>query len=391
MKKSLIAVAVASAFAAPAAFADVTISGAINVGIAVVDSGDQKRISDLTRSVAAATKGDSRMSLAGNYSNVNISSVDDIGGGNKVILNIQFDLGDTMTKGGTKVGNRNTYLGFEGGWGSFKVGVNENVYERYAYEADPIDGAMGIGGNIQILGQSGFEDLDDSNWFDDDANNVAGQSFWRRTSQTLWFNSANYNGFTFEVDYTLPAGNTATLEPQVTSIGGQYKPEGMPFYVNVAYEKHTDIDSGLTAGALLGADAAGTKITGGYTFGSLLITAAYEMLEWEETVAAGTTKLEGDNIWFGAKWIMPTGYVGLELGLAQERDVNGATVKDSDMTMTSAGYFHNLSKQSQVYFVGTIIDNGDAAAFNIDAGGGSFLRLPGSKQTAFTVGMKHTF
>ncbi len=38
MNKSLIAVAVAGLFAAPAAMADVTISGAINIGIAAIDS-----------------------------------------------------------------------------------------------------------------------------------------------------------------------------------------------------------------------------------------------------------------------------------------------------------------------------------------------------------------
>ncbi len=40
MKKSLIAVAVATAFAAPAAFAEVTISGAVNIGVAYIDSDD---------------------------------------------------------------------------------------------------------------------------------------------------------------------------------------------------------------------------------------------------------------------------------------------------------------------------------------------------------------
>ena len=40
MKKTLIALAVGSAFAAPAAFADVTLSGSINAGPAYVHSGD---------------------------------------------------------------------------------------------------------------------------------------------------------------------------------------------------------------------------------------------------------------------------------------------------------------------------------------------------------------
>ena len=85
MKKSLIAAAVAGLFVAPAAMADVTISGAVNIGIAHIDSDDS----------VGGTPGDglARQSLATNYSNVNISSVDDIGNGNKVILNIQIDVG----------------------------------------------------------------------------------------------------------------------------------------------------------------------------------------------------------------------------------------------------------------------------------------------------------
>jgi predicted porin len=40
MKKTLIALAVGSAFAAPAAYADVTLSGSINAGPAYVNQGD---------------------------------------------------------------------------------------------------------------------------------------------------------------------------------------------------------------------------------------------------------------------------------------------------------------------------------------------------------------
>ena len=39
MKKTLIALAVGSAFAAPVAFADVTLSGSINAGPAIVHEG----------------------------------------------------------------------------------------------------------------------------------------------------------------------------------------------------------------------------------------------------------------------------------------------------------------------------------------------------------------
>src|SRR6266850_8271541 len=145
MKKSLIALAVAGAFAAPAAMADVTISGAINVGIAYINSGSAPVAGPGSESVT-------RTSVATNYSNINISSSDDIGNGNKIIFNYQMQ---TNVSGFNTPQNRNSYLGLTGSWGTFKAGQNENVYERFMYESDPLDGAVGMGGNIQMLGHSG--------------------------------------------------------------------------------------------------------------------------------------------------------------------------------------------------------------------------------------------
>jgi len=150
MKKSLIALAVAGAFAAPAAMADVTISGAIAVGPAYINSGSAS---------AAGGGGGSitRTSIASNYSNINISSSDDIGNGNKVIFNYQMQ---TNVSGFDTPVNRNSYIGLTGSWGTFKAGNNENVYERWMYESDPLDGAVGMGGSIQMLGHSGRQGPD---------------------------------------------------------------------------------------------------------------------------------------------------------------------------------------------------------------------------------------
>jgi predicted porin len=58
--------------------------------------------------------------------------------------------------------------------------------------------------------------------------------------------------------------------------------------------------------------------------------------------------------------------------------------------MIGLGYFHNLSKQSQLYVVGTQISNDDNANYGIGAGTGSTGGF-GSDHMAVTVGMKHTF
>ena len=105
------------------------------------------------RRARAVVKVPSSTSLANNYSHIDIDSTDDIGDGNKIIFKYQLvantgSLGDSPS-------NRNSYLGVTGGWGTFKMGTNENVYERFMYESDPLDGAVGVGGNIQMLGHSG--------------------------------------------------------------------------------------------------------------------------------------------------------------------------------------------------------------------------------------------
>jgi hypothetical protein len=385
MKKSLIAATVAGLFVAPAAMADVTISGALNIGIAMIDSDDGRAV--LGGPVIAGS-GQNRTSLATNYSNMNVSSVDDIGNGNKVIANIQFDLGALNNT--SAFGNRNSYLGIEGGWGSFKMGTNENVYERWNYESDPLDGAMGIGGNIQMLGNTG---LNGGGWFDVGNGQTAdGGSFWRRSHHTVWYNSPNFGGFTFEVDRTLSAFKSATTDPVITSLGVQFKPEGGKFFVNVGYETHEEAlgNAGLTAVIGNGGlhDATAQSIGGGITLGSFLITARVEQLSWEATAGGG--KLDRDHMWAGVKWTLASGYFGAEVGMASEADTAAGTLVDSDAMMIGLGYYHNMSKQSQLYVVGTQISNGDASNYGIGAGTGSTGGI-GSDHMAVTVGMKHTF
>jgi hypothetical protein len=267
------------------------------------------------------------------------------------------------------------------------MGTNENVYERWAYESDPLDGAMGIGGNIQMLGQTG---LAGSGWFDVGNGQSAtdNASFWRRTHHTIWYNSPVIaNAFTFEIDRTLSAFDNGTTNPVVTSLGAQFKPEGGKFFVNVGYETHDEADS-----AAFGLhDATGTSVGGGIALGPFLITARYEMLDWDVT---GFGSVERTHMWAGVKWTLPGGYFGAEVGMADELDAPGGSVTDSDAMMIGVGYFHNLSKQSQLYVVGTQISNGDAAFYGIGAGTGSYQpagTVAAGDQMAVTVGMKHTF
>ena len=379
MKKSLIAVAVAGLFAAPAAMAEVTLSGAINVSI------------QAGRSSAGSAPGAQSLTttqLGAQYSHVDLESVDDIGGGNKVIFHYQMNIaGDSPGAVGNTQGitMRNSFIGIAGGWGAFKMGSNENVYERFMYTADPLDGAAGPAGNLNILGTPGggfiFENRQD--------NCAIGgcPDFYRRTQQTIWYESPNFAGFNFEVDYTLSAFKNATTDPQILSIGGKFQPEGAPFYVDLAYEKHDDM-FGLTAlGAPVGTSSkdTGIQVGGGWTIGDLGLHLRYERLKYE----TNPDEYKRDAFWFAVKYNLPSGYVGAEIGIARDGKLNGSTADDTGARMIGVGYFHNLSKQSQLQFIVGRMDNKDNATYGF--AGTPNGAAPGSDHTLFNVGLKHTF
>lgn len=385
MKKSLIAVAVAGVFAAPAAMADVTISGAINLGI------------EMSKSNGAG--GFSRNYLNANYSNFNLSSVDDIGNGNKVVFNYQFDVSATSsanpTRAGGAIGNRNSYLGVAGNWGAFKMGTNENVYERHMYQADPLDGALGPGGNLMLLGTPGANtafEVGQAGCTNTAAGGCVG--FYRRAEQQIWYESPNWNGFTFEIDYSLSAFKTAAgTDPKLVSIGGKYAPEGMPFYIDVAYEKHDDMFGANKAAGFAGGTGSSDdaiQVGGGWTFGDLALHARYEMLSYStDGIAAGSvSEYERDAMWVGVKFNLPSGYIGAEYGIAMEGETNLGEVTDSGGKLFGIGYFHNLSKQSQLQLIYGRTDNDNAASYT-QAGANS--TAAGADHQVFHVGIKHTF
>jgi predicted porin len=376
MKKSLIAVAVAGLFTAPVAMAEVTLSGAINLGIEVgKTTGGTAGGSSLTQT-----------HLNSNYSHVDLESVDDIGGGNKVIFHYQLVAAPQST--GIDNTNRDSFLGIAGNWGAFKMGTNENVYERMMYTADPLDGALGPGGNLNILGTPGANTIFDVGQSACGTGVGAGcAGFYRRTDQTIWYESPNFSGFSFEVDYTLSAfKQTNGVDPTVLSVGGKFAPEGAPFYVDLSYEKHSDMFGIAALGGPVGTDSndTGVQVGGGWNFGDLGLHARYEQLKYE----SASNEYKRNAYWLGVKYNLPSGYIGGELGIAQDGTLNGNTVNDTGAKMFGVGYFHNLSKQSQLQFIYGRTDNSDQATYGQ---AGAPAVTAGATAQVFHVGIKHTY
>ncbi|HXX11786.1 MAG TPA: porin [Burkholderiales bacterium] len=314
MKKTLIALAVGSAFAAPAAYADVTLSGSINAGPAVVKTGDgsTNAVNSLNSTGAVAAAGATQSGINTNYSNITIGSLEDLGGGLK--LDFAYQLQANFQSSQNVAQNRNSHIGLVGdSWGGIWYGTNEMLYESYYYTVDPLDGAAGIGGNLQMLGTPGYGRVFDNPGADPSAcggaaavkvagittspppaaagiassSGVAGSGcagFYRRDSNALWYNSPNFNGFSGGVYATLPmsavssgasvsggATSGGAINPWLWGIGAKYVGPSMPLQAWAAYEQHHDMfgfgaisgNSFATTGALAGQFHGGGWISSG--------------------------------------------------------------------------------------------------------------------------------
>ncbi len=450
MKKTLIALAVGSAFTASAAYADVTISGSINAGPAFVSqkggsSGNGNSIvgaqfsgpnainnasigaNNLVTTTGQGGNG-SNWGINTNYSNITIASLEDLGGGLK--LDFAYQITANFQNTNTAF-NRNSHIGLVGdSWGGVWYGTNEMLYEAYYYTVDPLDGAAGMGGNLQMMGTPGF-----GNVFDDphgngnpascvNANNGVGcAGFYRRDSNAIWYNSPNFNGFTGGVYATLPAykvnSNAATgvsgINPALWGVGVKYVGTSLPIQAWAAYESHRDM-FGMAAinpalgwngngagGVATGSSDKGAQLGLGYTFGDVFVFANFERLQYKSdatvvgtlgATAAGQFEYKRNAFGFGAKWNLATGYVGGQFIKANSGDCSipgtGCSATDTGGYMIGLGYYHTMSKQTQAYVMGTWNHNDDLQYYST-AGGVAAPYSLGSSLWGFTVGLKHSF
>ena len=448
MKKTLIALAAGSAFAASAAYADVTISGSINAGPAFVSQkggsngasngfvgatapGQNFVIDTATSPGVVTTNGiggtGSNWGINTNYSNITIGSLEDLGGGLK--LDFAYQLTANFQSATNAATNRNSHIGLVGdSWGGVWWGTNEMLYESYYYTVDPLDGAAGMGGNLQMMGTPGFGNVFDS------ANNpstcvnanggIGCADFYRRDSNAIWYNSPNFNGFTGGVYATLPAYKTNSnpttgasgINPGLWGLGAKYVGTSLPIQAWAAYESHRDMfgmaaitPQGTWNGNILTTGLGGTGSTDkgfqfglGYTFGDVFLFANFERLQYKTDgtflfngiTAAGQLEYKRNAFGFGGKWNMATGYLGGQFIKANSGDCTipgqGCSGADTGGYMLGLGYYHTMSKQTQAYVMGTWNHN-DSLQYYTTAGGVGAPLSYGSNLWGFTVGLKHSF
>jgi predicted porin len=373
MKKKLVAVAVAGVLGAPLAAhaqtANVTLYGRLNVDLEFVN-GRQPDGSNPTVS-----------RLSSNSSRFGVRGTESLGGGLSAIFQIESSINGDTNSG--NLGGRETFVGFQGSWGTFKMG----------HFLMPLDDMHPIFGNVPTYTTSILSTADI--WAQGTLSKQDG-GFDARLGNSLRYDSPSFNGLTFSGQIALRDGSGATGANtgdhaselrHAYSWGGNAIYNNGPIQVGVAGEGNQKVrgpdlnDYDFT-------------ITGGYNFGVVRVAALYERIKYDTPTGdlkrdmwgiSGTIPM-GPGTWYAF-----FGRAGDGKGSAEDGTRVGGLAKGADTASNQweISYTYPFSKRTQVYAGYVKLDNDSNASytFNINA----YPIGVGGKPGGFVLGMIHLF
>jgi predicted porin len=326
MKKSVLALAVAAALAAPlAAQADTILYGSARVS---VDYNDEKIPSFNDDFTALTTSTDRYWDVVNNDSRLGVLGSEDLGGGLSAVY--QYEFGVDVTEGGNFESNRPKYVGLKGGFGTLTVGTQETPYYHVAGITDIFNSGKTFTGPFWLGGSfNGYA-------FDFSGNTTRGIGSLTRLENSVYYATPEFNGFSAEAmlvmngtfnspDYSdgidiwniaakytngpffagvsyikldgannawpisfaigdYPVTQTLNLDMDQWVVGLGYN--SGPFNVGFIYEQGRYNEFGVLTNlsyddiyTIGGSDAKNYYLVGSYTFGNNVISAAYGQLD----------------------------------------------------------------------------------------------------------------
>jgi predicted porin len=377
MKKKIIALALASSFAAPLAMADVTIYGVMSASVESVQA------------TGGSTTLSSRTRVADNNSRIGFKGSEDLGNGLKSIWQVESSL-KYFEQGGTNDANqtatlatRNTFVGLDSArLGTAVMGLYDSAYKRLT------------NGGVNVMGDTAAD-------IDGTSKNVAA-IFSRgeaRLSNSVHYTSPLLAGFQGGISYGVDETNTPKRNH--LSLAGQYNWQNFQIAAGWDHTANTGGYLGYFNGAnALTADAGGSvnfsKLVASYKFASGTYLGA--------GVERGTYDVAGSSAMAQTGWTV-----------AATQDIGAATLKASYSRLGSLsntaspddyrssewvlGASYNLSKRTSVFSYYARINN--KALANVDfantplyttgSGTSSPTLAAGNRLSALGLGMKVMF
>ena len=395
MQKKLIALAVAGAFVAPAAFADsgnVTIYGIMSASYDIVDNGN-------------SVNGVRTSQVNDNASRLGFKGSEDLGNGLSAVWQIESSINSdgqgaaTATTQNTSgsiaqagaLNSRNTFVGLSGKtWGTVILGRHDTPYKLATRSLDVF--GDGIADNRSLMGQSG-----------------AGTTFDGRQSNVLAYISPAMNGFTVAAAYVAGAeGATSSGNKKGNAWSAMANYSNGPWYGALAYERH---NVGNATGSLgLGTIAAGTRFASiNTTTTAALNLADRQEHAWKLGVGYSANNFRvgmayektGDDFNGGSdmlghhSWYLSGGYTfgNNEVKAAYTSMGQLGNFSNTGAKQWAIGLDHNFSKRTKVFALYTKLSNDTQSGFSLTGGGngGPQGSAANSDPSAWSFGMKHSF
>ncbi|HEY9017786.1 porin [Thiomicrospira sp.] len=330
MKKNILAIAIASAVAAPVAMANgPTVYGQMQVEIANVDNGGYGD-NNFKGQRQAVTADESALKMADNKrGRLGIKGSEDLGNGLQAIYQFEWQI-DTPN-GNIADGARIGMVGLKGGFGTFEAGrlkvpykyTGGVKYDPFACTYLEARNSGGMSGGA--FGHNSFWD-----------NSVAYKNDFGKVNVWVAYGVDGGNGDT-------DTGNSGDLSASVTYKDGNYEA-----FVSTAMDVDTSGEGTGTTPAAAKADNdlkyTANKVGGQYKMGNHTFSAQYEMITNEGTTASPRPNDDASTVAF-LGYQLKMGATTLVAQLGQTDD--DADARDTDYM--AVGAIHKLSKKTRVF------------------------------------------
>jgi predicted porin len=418
MQKKLLSVAVAGVLGAPvAAVAQTEVYGTLNASLGQVK---------YTAPTATSGGGSiSKWDVANHASNYGIRSRENLGGGLTAWGQIEQNAPlERSNDASSTPASRNTAVGLQGGFGNFFIGQWTTPWADLdsLWSVGTVGGwgpVTSVIGRRETTGQApnpncvnghglgsapgGVAGAGGTAAFNPVCNAVesgggVGHPFWRRISQSAFYQSPVMGGFQVKLAAQAPEGksNTATTisagstftsvkaNPWMYSASVQWAGMGGRARIGAGYDNHKDFTT-------IGKSDTGYTVKGGWDFGVIDVGLAYEQMKY--STATGDSKAKQ----YGVALAVPVGAHRIRGSYAIQKDLEGgAGAGDNGAKTYNLGYEHRFSKRTQVGVGYAAIKNDAAAAVawtGLPPNGTGFVNGPnaGSDVSTFFVNMIHRF
>jgi predicted porin len=365
MKKHIIAVAVAAAFAAPVAMADTTLYGLANMSLDYIDVGDgqtYKRNANGTFTNDKIVAGSSNVNVQSGSSRLGVKGSEKISKDLSAVYQAEF--GVEMAEGSTALSSRNQYVGLSSkSFGTFIAGRHDTPMKLAWSKYDLFGDQIGDNGNM-----SGHK-----------YGTSAG--FNLRTPNTIAYLTPDLAGFNATLAYVADHDQVDTAagfddnnnQAFSGSVGYTFK---KLFSVVAAYENHQQKAPAVSTKST-SEDA--WMIGGGLTMAGFTVNAQYMGIENFDDVKADIWGL-GAAYTFGKKHTVKGQYYNAEFdGYADGKN------------MFALGYDFKMSKQTTLFAAYAYGDNGQSTWGDGHGGKTPISTLSDQDSNVFSVGMKYKF